>query len=492
MVKIENQFGDVKRGKQGRAVYQRVYGKQVRRAHKEKKDADTVTQHAQRNRFRKGIAFWNSLTHSQRQFLKSYMTEAGITAPDGLPTTLYSFVKRIAMTVPKVTMEVEVYGDEFTGTYASWNYRNPTTLSNTGSELSNFQTLITLTTENFDYSKCNEDGSDIRFSANDKTTPLSYYIQNWNYNGTSEIWVKVNSIPTGNSTIYLYHGNTSAESESNADATFDFYDGFSGSSVDEDKWEMRNTPTVSGGSLECVNDEYIVSKNPIDIRGKRIETQFKITAGDDRMSLFIGDVKTTSTAAPHNETGQDGYTLQRYDVRALVQTIINGSTNTKWENSTYFSGFSPANWHYLEIYVNGTSPYDSHFKIKKTEWEDVYNENWQLTPYDMYLYVGVRMTAATVTSQWELVRVRKYATSEPTSEIGEEEQASGGTKLKALNIHHPAIKSYELVGAGIKEEGLSNLEDNLSTSVTLTDLDVAATSIKVTTLDGQEYTFPVG
>ena len=108
MVKITNEFGDVKRGVQGDAVYQRHYGNQIRRMRKERKNADTKTQHHQRDRFRAGIDFAKGLTKAQRDFLKSYMAEAGIVSPEGLPTTWYSFAKKIAMTVPKVEMETEL------------------------------------------------------------------------------------------------------------------------------------------------------------------------------------------------------------------------------------------------------------------------------------------------------------------------------------------------------------------------------------------------
>ena len=114
MVKITNKFGDVKRGKQHTVVYQGHYGNQTRRMLKNKKDEHTRGQLEQRERFRVGIDFAKSLTKAQKDFIKSYMTEAEIRSPDGLPTTWYSFVKKIAMTRPEVDIKIGEDAGEIT------------------------------------------------------------------------------------------------------------------------------------------------------------------------------------------------------------------------------------------------------------------------------------------------------------------------------------------------------------------------------------------
>jgi len=53
------------------------------------------------------------------------------------------------------------------------------------------------------------------------------------------VWIKVPSIPaSGEATVYMYYGNPSATSESNANETFDFYDDFEGTSLDTSKWSI--------------------------------------------------------------------------------------------------------------------------------------------------------------------------------------------------------------------------------------------------------------
>ena len=94
-----------------------------------------------------------------------------------------------------------------------WEYRKVITVDNTSSAdaLTDYQVLVTLNADNFDYTKANANGSDLRFTDSDKLTEISYWIKEWNTEGDSKIWVKVPSIPAeSTATIYLYYGNASA------------------------------------------------------------------------------------------------------------------------------------------------------------------------------------------------------------------------------------------------------------------------------------------
>lgn len=100
--------------------------------------------------------------------------------------------------------------------------------------------------------KCKGDFSDIRFTGGDGKTLLDYWaedIEPWNY---AKFWVKVSDdLSQGNATIYLYYGNENAVSLSDGDKTFLFFDDFSGSGLNLNKWIRRGSEseTVSGGKL---------------------------------------------------------------------------------------------------------------------------------------------------------------------------------------------------------------------------------------------------
>jgi hypothetical protein len=120
-----------------------------------------------------------------------------------------------------ITLE---YKDDWNGDYMDWLYRKKITFDNTltniGVEpenLVNFPVLVKLEDGvNIDYSKTNNDGSDIRFVDTDGTE-LSYEIESWDETGDSYVWVKVPQIDSGDQDyIYIYYGNTSATDNQNA------------------------------------------------------------------------------------------------------------------------------------------------------------------------------------------------------------------------------------------------------------------------------------
>jgi len=136
---------------------------------------------------------------------------------------------------------------------SGWSYRRAITIAEqSGSTLTDYQVKIELNSSNFDFSKANADGSDIRFTADDGETLLPYWIEKWdNVSEEAVIWVKVPSIPAnGSVTIYMYYGNPSAVSESDGEAVFEFFDDFEdGDSIDTSKWgQSGGTVTVENGA----------------------------------------------------------------------------------------------------------------------------------------------------------------------------------------------------------------------------------------------------
>ncbi|MDD4289905.1 MAG: DUF2341 domain-containing protein [Patescibacteria group bacterium] len=108
----------------------------------------------------------------------------------------------------------------------NWKYRKPTTITNSSSELTDYQVKIDLSNLNFDFSKASSTLADIIFTDTNGTTILSHWIETPDNTGitTSTIWVKVPSIPNPEKIIYMYYGNSSATSNANGDTTFLFFD----------------------------------------------------------------------------------------------------------------------------------------------------------------------------------------------------------------------------------------------------------------------------
>ena len=129
----------------------------------------------------------------------------------------------------------------------------------------------------------NADYSDVRFTTLDNTI-LSYWIESSDANSAT-IWVKVPSIPTGGTELYLYYNNPGALPVSNGDATFSVFDEFTGAAgaPDAAKWTVARrgsndavvTLTGSGelrlaGKPNTISSGNVVSKIPFT-RGVSIE-----------------------------------------------------------------------------------------------------------------------------------------------------------------------------------------------------------------------------
>ena len=123
-----------------------------------------------------------------------------------------------------------------------WAYRRVVTISNPGSVvLNDHQVKITLD-NNFDFASAKLDGSDIRVTANDEVTLLPFWIEEWNLTQSRAIiWVKIQSVPIGGTSVYLYYGNTAASNASNGTNTFKFFDDFSTSNFSGQNWIRKLT-----------------------------------------------------------------------------------------------------------------------------------------------------------------------------------------------------------------------------------------------------------
>lgn len=130
----------------------------------------------------------------------------------------------------------------------SWSYRRAITIDNSSnpSALTNYQVRIDLSSSNFDFSKAQLSGADLLFTDSDGITVLSHWIESYNSSAqTATIWVKVPSIPaSSNKTIYLYYGNSTADTSSNGDNTFEFFDDFESPDVASGYFSLSSPSTV--------------------------------------------------------------------------------------------------------------------------------------------------------------------------------------------------------------------------------------------------------
>lgn len=130
-----------------------------------------------------------------------------------------------------------------------WEYRNEVVI-NSSTALSDYQVKINFqgydsSQPNYiDFSKIKLGGADIRITDTSDNL-LNFYIESWNDTSlNSTIWVKVSSISTPNSSIYVYFDNIAANSVSNGDNTFLFFDDFLGNLTGQNWTKYSGNPVL--------------------------------------------------------------------------------------------------------------------------------------------------------------------------------------------------------------------------------------------------------
>jgi hypothetical protein len=306
-----------------------------------------------------------------------------------------------------------------------WSYRRPISLS-PATPVADYQVLVTLTTSTMGnpYANIKADGSDIRFTGSDGAALQDYWVESWDNTGTSQIWVEVTA--SGTSTIYMYNGNAAAGSTSDGDATFDFFDDFNG---DLSKWTIdpENTDKVyiDNGALRQDPDSSQTKNSYYDTRIRTVD--YKILDGVIEYSVYLAGSTSSSPRIIHqlgfrvqSLNFEDGY-CWRLQNSAADGGHLRFTGIASW---TPFGTAYPATtgnvWHTVKEVVSG-STYTGY-----VDGGSAYSgtNNTKLTADYLVSHVhGVSLTASSYVLV-DNIRVRKYASPEPTATVGGEEYNS--------------------------------------------------------------------
>ena len=89
----------------------------------------------------------------------------------------------------------------------------------TATDQDEYQVKVNLNTSNFDYSRVQANGEDIRFF-DENYVEQDFWIEKWDPSGTSEIWVKVQN--SGDDKLILVYGNDSIPLASDKEGVFTY------------------------------------------------------------------------------------------------------------------------------------------------------------------------------------------------------------------------------------------------------------------------------
>ncbi len=131
----------------------------------------------------------------------------------------------------------------------NWLYRRNLTIYNPGPEIKDYQVLVELNSTSFNYQKFGYAGKDIRFVANYNETVFSHFVELWDVEGTSRVWVKIANLEGFSDTvIQMYYGNNNATSLSSGYSTFEFF---------SDKDDLANWVTEGDSMHVFIEDDYL-------------------------------------------------------------------------------------------------------------------------------------------------------------------------------------------------------------------------------------------
>jgi len=273
---------------------------------------------------------------------------------------------------------------------AGWQYQREITIQeNSGETLRDYQVLVELDGDEFP-EEAQVDGDDIRFTDADGRE-LSYWIEEFNAGAErARIWVKVPLIPANDEAgITMWYGNPGAESESDGEAVFEFFDDFEGTSLDTSKWNFDGNPSVTDSVITITGtaDEKLKSKDNY-LRPIIFEYYAKMTTTDS--CNYFG--------------------------------FFNGIDDSAFVHDSY--GYFVGDAHGASGWVELTRSYSlSEYRLWKIVWTEsevkfYANDNFDIstTSYvpddDAKVWVRIQSENAAIYIDW--IRIRRYTSPEPT------------------------------------------------------------------------------
>jgi hypothetical protein len=302
----------------------------------------------------------------------------------------------------------------------SWSRKAPITINNAGSGLTAYQVKVNVTYD----SDMKPNFDDIRFTDADGSTLLSHWRESYTASTSAIFWVKVPAVPSGSKAIYMYYGNAAASSASDGTATFVFFDDFSG---DLSKWNVHIDTDVA------ITSSYGNPAPCLEISGGFTSSPYGFAAiGSDatystfQNGIIEADIYPATEALPEivfrgNYSANTGY-KGRWDCRSGTESPWMKPPYSGWAAfGTAVTRFGIANqWQKAKLVINGSTFWIySNDSLKSTATDTQYSEPGE---------IGLANHYGTY-ARFDNVRVRKYASPEPTTSVGSEQgmYVSSGT-----------------------------------------------------------------
>ncbi|NOQ38534.1 DUF2341 domain-containing protein, partial [archaeon] len=318
-----------------------------------------------------------------------------------------------------------------------WDYSRKITVNNTqnSENLTDYQTLVNLTSANFNFANANSDGNDTRFTWLNGTTEqnISFWIESWN--STEEealVWVKVPYVaPNTNGYVYMYYGNAGAGSASDGRTTFIVWDDFDGGTeqwTETDDNALITIDRITNKRIDFAlagqtNERVYIDKGS-DIGNFVMDFTMKITSDGNSNVVGAGVSDTLNWFSGWNDGIHGGVYTQRAGNQNFWPLTVysdgtvyrNGGLDANYEGTTYYytlirNGSTKKGYIYTDnerttIKASGTLTYSLQDLRYIYAISNHYNDPGYTT---------------TMTGWVDDLRIRSYTATEPNTIIGTEE-----------------------------------------------------------------------
>jgi hypothetical protein len=304
------------------------------------------------------------------------------------------------------------------GWLSGWSYRKSHVINSASGAGTNYQIRIkahygTGTDSGEDVylnGHCRTDFGDVRFTDDDGTTLLDYWMESKVDSDYAIFWVEVaDDLSSNNATIYVYYGKSDATTASNGDNTFLFFDDFN---VDLSKWTvLSGTWTLQADgtvkAYSAANVAAFMRSATYTVGNARIRTKARLDTQDDINLVFrMTDANNFYVILNSRYTGFQY--LRHFK-------CVGGSWTQIGTQATFNPGTS---WHIYEERVTGST-----LKATVDNANEISATDTQFTSG----YVGFRFWDGGY-GYVDWVFVSKYVDPEPShGSWGNEEQAGGVT-----------------------------------------------------------------
>lgn len=314
-----------------------------------------------------------------------------------------------------------------------WLYKKSIGIQNSlGSELTDFQVEIKVGYSGVggaDVScegNCRTDFGDIRFINADYNLLFDYWQEKYTSSATSTFWVKIPSLPADSTTtIYMFYGNTNAETTSNGENTFIFYDDFEDGTF-TNLWEV-----IYGYWAEA-GEGVLYNWNPPTHPGAKFIRLKNITSSNNdpnvheyKMKWLSGETGTHLAGTVwHWNTPSPLSAFYRAFWYAAENQLYIRYVDTDLGNSPMSYTASYEEWYNFQLKIKGEGNF--HFRIKKIDDTNVLSDDFSDTTRTSGSIGLGGFGGGYMSAHYDDYRIRKYAATEPTV-VTTGSQTAGGT-----------------------------------------------------------------